>query len=100
MENVLSMVPLNVSFGRFLNKNNSLLWNNLVGRIMHVRLNDQTDVFAWNLHQNGQFIVKSFYTALFNNGVVHMNKQLWKLRVSLKIKIFVVHEKRGSPHER
>jgi hypothetical protein len=62
VENVLNTVPLNVSFHRFLHKNNLLLWNNLVGRIMHVRLDDQTNVFVWNLHQNGQLTVKSLYS--------------------------------------
>jgi hypothetical protein len=61
----------------------------LVRRVLHVRLNTQTDVFIWNLHQNGQYTVNSLYIALINNGVVHMNKQLWKLRVPLKIKIFM-----------
>jgi hypothetical protein len=94
VENVLSMVPLNVSFHRFLNKNNLLLWNDLVGRIMHVRHNDQVDVFVWNLHQNGQYTIKSLYTILISNGVVHMNKQLWKLRVPLKIKKIMWHMRR------
>jgi hypothetical protein len=94
VENVLSMVPLNVSFHRFLNKNNLLLWNDLVGRIMHVRHNDQVDVFVWNLHQNGQYTIKSLYTILISNGVVHMNKQLWKLRVLLKIKKIMWHMRR------
>jgi hypothetical protein len=43
-------------------------------------------VFLWNLHQNGQYIVKSLYTLLISNGVAHMNKQLWKLKVPLKFK--------------
>jgi hypothetical protein len=85
MEGVLSTVPLNVSFRRFLNQNNRTLWNALVGRIMHVRLNDQADVFTWNLHQNGQYTVKSLYLALISNGVANINKQLWKLKVPLKI---------------
>jgi hypothetical protein len=53
VENVLSTVPpLNVFFHRFLNQNNQRLWNELVGRIIHVIFNDQTVVFRWNLHQN------------------------------------------------
>jgi hypothetical protein len=89
VESVLSTVPLNVSFHRFHNQNNIVLWNDLVSRIMHVRLNAQADVFIWNLHQNGQYMVKSLYMALISNGVAHMNKQLWKLKVPLKIKIFM-----------
>jgi hypothetical protein len=40
VDSVLSTVPLNVYFCIFLNDNNHVLWNDLVGRIMHVRLND------------------------------------------------------------
>jgi hypothetical protein len=89
VESVLSTVSLNISFRRFLNQNNIILWNDLVRRVLHIRLNTQADVFIWNLHQNGQYTVNSLYMALINNGVVHMNKQLWKLRVLLKIKVFM-----------
>jgi hypothetical protein len=58
-------------------------------------------VFLWNLHQNGQYIVKSLYMLLISNGVAHMNKQLWKLKVPLKFKKnYVVYEERGSPNKR
>jgi hypothetical protein len=53
VESVLSTVPLNISFPRFLNQNNIVLWNDLVRRVLQVRLNTQADVFIWNLHQNG-----------------------------------------------
>jgi hypothetical protein len=36
---------LNFSFGIFLLQNNSMLWNDLVEKIIHVQLNDQDDVF-------------------------------------------------------
>jgi hypothetical protein len=48
VENVQCTMPLNVSFHRFLTQNNLLPWNNLVGRIMHVWLNDQNDVSIYN----------------------------------------------------
>jgi hypothetical protein len=51
---------------------------------MHVKLNEQADVFIWNLHQNGKITVRSLYLALISNGVAHMNK---RLKVPLKIKI-------------
>jgi hypothetical protein len=85
------MVPLNVSFHRFPHQNNLMLWNELVGRIMHVRLNDHADVFVWNLHQNNKFTVHSLYLALINNGIAHMNKQLWRVKVPLKIKNFMCY---------
>jgi hypothetical protein len=68
VESILSTVHLNVSFRRFLSPNNLRLWNDLVERIMHVRLNDQKDVFTWNLHQNGLYIVRPLYLALINSG--------------------------------
>jgi hypothetical protein len=89
VESVLSTVPLNISCSRFLNQNNIVLWNDLVRRIMYVRLNTQADVFIWNLHQNVQYTVKSLYMTLISNAVAHMNKQLWKLKILLKIKIFM-----------
>jgi hypothetical protein len=101
VESVLRTVPLNASFRRFLNHNNQVLRNELVGKIMHVCLNDQTDLFSWNLHQHGQYTVLSFYLALINNGMANMNKQLWRLKVPLKIKkIHVVPKERSSSDER
>jgi hypothetical protein len=63
-----------------LTQSNLMLWNNLVGRIMNVQLNDHNDVFIWNLHQHGQYTVRLLYMTLTNNGTPHMNKQLWQLR--------------------
>jgi hypothetical protein len=92
LESVLSMLPLNVSFRRYLNQNSLVLWNDLVRRIMHVRLNDH--VFVWILHQHSQYTIKSLYMVLISNGVAHMNKQLWRLKVLLKIKIFMWYMRR------
>jgi hypothetical protein len=70
VEIVLSTMPFNVSFPRFLNQNNIVLWNDLVRRIMHIRINDQADVFVWNLHQNGQYTVKDRGRRPKGGGVV------------------------------
>jgi hypothetical protein len=95
VESVLSTVPLNVSFRRFLNDNNNVLWNDLVGRIMHIRLNDQNDVFSWNLHQHDKYTVHSLYLALINNGMANqMHNQIWRLKVRLKIKNFMWYMKK------
>jgi hypothetical protein len=59
-----------------------------------MELNDLNDVFIWNLHQLGQYLVRSLYMALINNGTTHMNKQIWRLTVPLKIKIFMWHMKK------
>jgi hypothetical protein len=56
---------------------------------MNVQLNDNADVFEWNLHQNGLYSVHSLYTTLINNGIVQTNKIVWKMNIPLKIKIFM-----------
>jgi hypothetical protein len=76
------------------NQSNLWLWNDLVRRIMHVRLNDQKDVFIWNLHQNGIYTVYSLYLTLINNGMANINKQLWRVKTPLKIKIFMWYMKK------
>jgi hypothetical protein len=71
--NVLSAIPLNVSFRRYLEGNNLTLWNDLVLRVAQIQLRDQNDVFKWNLHQSDQFSVHSLYLALISNRVVQHN---------------------------
>jgi hypothetical protein len=94
VEKVLSGVPLNVSFRRYLSGNNLLLWHNLVQRIMAVRLNNNDDVIRWKLHQHGKYSVHSLYLALISNGMIERNKMLWRLKVPLKIKIFMWYMKK------
>jgi hypothetical protein len=88
VENVLSTVPLKVSFrraqrGSVLNK-----WLELVTEIIDVNLNDQKDVFIWGLGRGQKFSVKSMYADIMKQYGVHSNCTFWKLRVPLKIKIF------------
>jgi hypothetical protein len=61
---------------------------------MHIRLNDQVDVLVWNLHQHSQYTVNSLYLAQISNGVANMNKQLWMLKVPLRINVFMWYMKR------
>jgi hypothetical protein len=86
---VLSRVPLNVSFRRKLTGNNLVLSHNHVTRILEVCLNNNADLFHWNLHQHGKFSVHSMYIALINNGMVIRNSMIWRLNILLKIKIFM-----------
>jgi hypothetical protein len=93
---VLSATPLNISFRRYLAGNNMVLRNNLVTRVaLLVDLVDSEDVFHWNLHQHGQFSVHSTYLALINNGFVDTNRKMWKVRIPLKIKIFMWYVYKG-----
>jgi hypothetical protein len=93
---VLSAVPLDMSFRRYLTGNNLVLWKTLVRRIVLVQLTDAEDVFRWNLHQSGQFTIHSMYLALINNGFVDTNKRMWKVRIPLKIKIFMWYLYKGA----
>jgi hypothetical protein len=65
------------------------MWYNLVHRIIWVCLNNQNDVFQWDLHQNGKFSIHSMYIALISNRLIIRNTSIWKLKISLKIKIFI-----------
>ena len=45
--------------------------------------------------QNGEFLVKSNYLGLIHQNVPNFNKRLWKLKTSMKIKIFLWYIWRG-----
>ncbi len=93
--NVTRPVPLNVSFMRALVGQNLAKWYELWASIVHIELNQQSDCFRWNYHQNGQFSVRSMYLALINNGYIERNKIIWKSKMPLKIKIFVWYLLKG-----
>jgi hypothetical protein len=40
------------------------------------------------------YTVHSLYLALINNGTTHINKQLWRVKVPLKIKNFMWYMKK------
>jgi hypothetical protein len=56
---------------------------------MEVQLNDQPDSFCWNLTTSGKFSVKSLYTDFMSGHTRFLKKYLWKLKVPLKIRIFM-----------
>ena len=87
--NVMSSVPLNVSFRRNLVGQNLNNWHNLCVSFVHIHLSEENYIFRWNFHQNGVFSVRSMYLALINNGNIERNKIIWRLKMPLKIKIFM-----------
>ena len=89
VSSVLSLIPLNVSFPRSLVANNLLSWHQLVARVMDIQLQDQTDSFVWSLQQNGLFSVRSMYRAITTTNIIPHNHIIWKLKLPLKIKIFM-----------
>ncbi|WVZ64633.1 hypothetical protein U9M48_014127 [Paspalum notatum var. saurae] len=86
---VLSTNPLNISFRRVLVDNKLIKWNDLVARVAFVQLDGHHDKAIWSLTKHGYFTVKSLYNFLANQSVLPLNKKLWKLKLPLKIKIFV-----------
>jgi hypothetical protein len=86
---VLSQPTLNITFNRILRGSTWENWLSLVERLMEVQLNDQPDSFCWNLTTSGKFSVKSLYTDFMSGHTRFLKKYLWKLKVPLKIRIFM-----------
>jgi hypothetical protein len=92
---VFRSVPLNVSFRRGLTGANLEAWFRLVSLVLVVQVNSAKDVGEWVLHQNKKFSVNSMYLALMSNGIIRHNNPLWKLKIPLKIKVFLWYLGRG-----
>jgi hypothetical protein len=86
---MFSTVPLNISFRWSLLGDNLQLWHNLVAKIPHVTLNENEDLFKWGLNHNESFNVRSI------TGNLWENKLLWKIKLPLKIEIFLWYLNKG-----
>jgi len=87
--NAFASTPFNISFRRSLVGEKLLKWNELVAKIAFVQLDDQQDSIKWSLTRQGSFTVQSMYKHLINQIAMPLNKLLWKLKLPLKIKIFI-----------
>jgi hypothetical protein len=56
---------------------------------MDIHLIDEKDTFIWKLTESGQFAVRSLYAELLNGNTKFLRKYLWKIKVPLKIRIFM-----------
>ena len=86
---VLSNNPLNIEFRRTLTGRNWDSWKKLVEKLMSISLSNEVDKFKWNLTTTGQFTVKSMYADYLHGHTPFLRKYLWKLKVPLKIKVFM-----------
>lgn len=58
-------------------------------RITDIHLIHEQDEFRQNLTSYRQFIVKYHSLALLHNDIPGINRRIWKLKVPLKVKIFL-----------
>jgi hypothetical protein len=58
-------------------------------RLINIRLTDRSDIFKWSLNSSGQFSVSSMYQVFIDTNIVSNNSYLWKIRIPLKIKVFI-----------
>jgi hypothetical protein len=56
---------------------------------MDIHLTEERDTFTWNLTESGQFMVRYLYAKLLNGNTKFLRKYLWKIKVPLKIRIFM-----------
>jgi hypothetical protein len=92
---VMSACPLNISFRRALVGNKLLDWLNFVAKVSNVELVDGSDYFKWNLTTSGLFSVRSLYLHLMDTQTPFLHKKLWKIKIPLKIKIFLWFLQKG-----
>jgi hypothetical protein len=101
VSDVLTSNPLNIEFTRTLSTDKWEVWLLLLQRLIRVNLTEDPDVFVWKLTTNGVFSVKSMYTDMMNGHTVFLRKYLWKIKVPLKIKIFMWFlYKKSNSHKR
>ena len=92
---MLGSIPLNISFRRALVGDNMVLWVQLVSLVMNTKLTENNDAFELGLTKNSNFTVKSLYSDFMQADRVPVNCIVWKLRVPLKIKDFILLFKKG-----
>jgi hypothetical protein len=91
----MGRIPLNVSFRRAIVGTNLEDWYAVVSKVVNVRLTDRQDQFIWKANKGGFFTVSSMYKILMLNGEIPRKSIIWKLRIPLKIKIFLWYLKKG-----
>jgi hypothetical protein len=86
---VLGQNPLGIEFRRSLTGFRWERWLHLVSRLMAVSLSSEQVKFVWSLTTSCVFTVKSMYLDYMNGHTKYLKKYIWKMKVPLKIKIFM-----------
>ena len=66
----------------------------MVRKVLSVQLNDRKDVFTWLLNK-GIFSASSMYKDLMKETNSYGHGVVWKLKLPLKIKVFLWYLRRG-----
>jgi hypothetical protein len=94
VSHVLNATPINIGFRRVLSESRWDRWVHLVSRLMMVQLSDSEDAFRWGLTSSGVFSVRSMYLDLLDGHTGNFKKCIWKIKVPLKIRIFILFVRR------
>lgn len=92
---VLSGDPLRLSFRTDLVGIKLTEYESLVAKMSTVNLVQERDHVSWQLHKSGQFLTRSMHLHLIDQGFPFRRKLIWKLKVPLKIKIFLWYLSKG-----
>jgi hypothetical protein len=92
---IMATSRLNISSMRALVDNKVREWLGLVAQISHVQLTEGSDYFEWSLTKSGLYTVRSLYHHLIDTQPPFHHKKIWKMRIPLKIKIFLWFVQRG-----
>ena len=90
LADILAQSPLNIQFWRVLIGNKWEAWLHMVEWLMTISLTQDEDKFVWKLTWCiGCVTVKSLYADYMNGHTVFLKKYICKLKVLLKIRIFM-----------
>jgi hypothetical protein len=78
-----------LSFRRWLSENLQDQLRDLNNMVFRYKTNSQADGVIWRRGKTAIFSVSSVYNHLFKNWDGNDNKQIWKAKIPLKIKIFM-----------
>ena len=92
---VLSLTPLNISFRRGIVGERLKEWLKLVSLVLPVNLNNDKDIFIWQIRKNGVFTTQWLYREIMKREKISGKEVFWKAKLPLKIKIFLWYLKGG-----
>uniref|UniRef100_A0A0A8ZMQ4 Reverse transcriptase zinc-binding domain-containing protein n=1 Tax=Arundo donax TaxID=35708 RepID=A0A0A8ZMQ4_ARUDO len=80
----------NIEFRRSLNSSEMAIWEELLGKLQNIRLDESEDIVFWALDKSLTYTTRSLYRFLSFGGIISKEtKHLWKAKLPLKIKVFL-----------